>query len=127
MREIGLPGADYVAALTTTPESLRWIIDVLRPQGHVNFIDNPEIDVMPFKPKSLTISWEMMFTRSLFQTDDMIEQHRLLNEIADLVDAGKLRGTATKNLGTINAANLRAAHALVEAGRMIGKVVLEGF
>jgi zinc-binding alcohol dehydrogenase family protein len=124
MQEIGLSGADYVAALTTTPESLPWIIDVLRPQGHVNFIDNPEIDVMPFKQKSLTISWEMMFTRSLFQTDDIIEQHRLLKEVASLVDAGRIVTTLTRMDGPLTAANLAAAHRHLESGHSIGKTVL---
>ncbi len=124
MRELGLPGADYVAALTTTPESLPWIIDVLRPQGHVTFIDNPQIDLMPFKPKSLTISWEMMFTRSLFQTDDLIEQHRLLKEVASLVDAGRIVTTLTRVEGPLTAANLAAAHRHLESGRSMGKTVL---
>jgi len=126
MREIGLPSADHVAALTTTAETLPWIIDVLRPQGHVNFIDNPEIGIMPFKPKSLTVSLEMMFTRSLFQTDDMIEQHRLLKEVAALVDAGTIVTTATRNEGPLAAANLAAAHRHIESGQSIGKTVLTG-
>ena len=124
VREIGLPGTDYVAALTTTAESLPWIIDVLRPQGHVNFIDNPEIGVMPFKRKSLTISWEMMFTRSLLQTDDVIEQHRLLKEVATLADAGRIATTLTRMGGPLTAANLAAAHMHLESGRSIGKTVL---
>jgi zinc-binding alcohol dehydrogenase family protein len=124
MRELGLPNADYVAALTTTPESLPWIIDVLRPQGHVNFIDNPEITLMPFKPKSLTVSWEMMFTRSLFQTEDMIQQHRLLREVAALVDAGRIQTTLTRMVGPLTAANLAAAHGHLESGQSIGKTVL---
>jgi NADPH:quinone reductase-like Zn-dependent oxidoreductase len=68
-----------------------------------------------------------MFTRPLFNTPDMIEQHRLLNEVAGLIEAGRMRGTMTRNLGKINAANLTQAHALVESGGMIGKVVLEDF
>jgi NADPH:quinone reductase-like Zn-dependent oxidoreductase len=79
---------------------------------------------MPFKPKSLTISWEMMFTRSLFQTDDLIEQHRLLTEVAALVDAGKIVTTLTRNGGPLTAANLAAAHRHLESGRSIGKTVL---
>ena len=110
--------------LTTTAESLPWIIDVLRPQGHVNFIDNPEIGVMPFKRKSLTISWEMMFTRSLLQTDDVIEQHRLLKEVAALADAGRILTTLTRMGGPLTAANLAAAHTHLESGRSIGKTVL---
>jgi zinc-binding alcohol dehydrogenase family protein len=124
IRELGLPSADYIAALTTTTESLPWIIDVLRPQGHVNFIDNPEIGVMPFKPKSLTISWEMMFTRSLFQTDDIIEQHRLLKKVATLVDAGTVVTTLTRMGGPLTAENLAAAHGHLESGQSIGKTVL---
>jgi NADPH:quinone reductase-like Zn-dependent oxidoreductase len=68
-----------------------------------------------------------MFTRSTFQTPDMDAQHRLLNEVATMVDRGSIRTTVADNLGPINAANLRRAHAMVESGRMRGKVVLEGF
>jgi zinc-binding alcohol dehydrogenase family protein len=122
--ELGIRGADYVAAVTTTPESLPWIIDVLHPQGHVNFVDNPDISLMPFKQKSLTISWEMMFTRSLFQTSDMIEQHRLLKEVAVLVDAGRIVTTLTRTVGPLTVPNLIAAHQYLESGRSIGKTVL---
>jgi NADPH:quinone reductase-like Zn-dependent oxidoreductase len=68
-----------------------------------------------------------MFTRSTFQTADMIEQHKLLNEVAAMVDKGTIRTTVAENLGTINAANLRRAHAMIESGRTRGKIVLEGF
>ena len=77
--------------------------------------------------QSITISWEMMFTRSLFQTADMVTQHRLLNEVSALVDLGVLRSTLTRNMGHIDAENLRKAHREIESGRAIGKVVLEGF
>jgi NADPH:quinone reductase-like Zn-dependent oxidoreductase len=82
---------------------------------------------VPFKRKSLSVHWELMFTRSLCGTRDIGAQHRLLNEVADLVDAGVLRTTLTDELGSINAANLRKAHALVESGKAIGKLVLAGF
>ena len=68
-----------------------------------------------------------MFTRSMFQTDDMIEQHRLLNAVSSLIDQGVIKTTLGKHMGTINAENLRAAHALLESGKSIGKIVLEGF
>jgi NADPH:quinone reductase-like Zn-dependent oxidoreductase len=82
---------------------------------------------MPFKAKSITISWEMMFTRSLFHTRDMQAQHRLLREISQLVDSGVLRSTLTQNLGLIDAGNLQRAHKIVESGHAVGNVVLEGF
>ena len=80
---------------------------------------------MPFKRKSISIHWELMFTRSLFQTADIQAQHALLNEVSRLVDAGALRTTLGETLGKINAANLKKAHALLEAGRAKGKLVLK--
>ena len=68
-----------------------------------------------------------MFTRSLFNTADMVEQHRILNRIAELVDAGTIRTTVNEHFGSINAANLKRAHALLESGKAQGKIVLEGF
>jgi NADPH:quinone reductase-like Zn-dependent oxidoreductase len=68
-----------------------------------------------------------MFTRSLFRTGDMIEQHRLLDEIARLVEAGELRSTLGAHFGRIEAANPRRAHAVLESGKASGKIVLEGF
>lgn len=79
------------------------------------------------KPKSLSLHIEFMYARSMFQAADMIEQHRLLNRVADLIDQGYIQTTVAKNLGPITAANLRAAHAELEAGKAIGKIVLEGF
>lgn len=82
---------------------------------------------MKLKTKSISLHWELMFTRSLFQTPDMAEQGRLLTEIADLVDTGRIRTTANTNFGRINADNLRRAHALIESGKAQGKIVLAGF
>ena len=127
IRAIGVDGVDYVAAITTVPGSGGALAGAINPQGHISFIDNFAESMMPFKAKSITISWEMMFTRSLFQTADMIAQHRLLAEVSALVDAGVLRTTLTEHLGRITLDNLRKAHHLVESGRTIGKVVLEGF
>jgi NADPH:quinone reductase-like Zn-dependent oxidoreductase len=68
-----------------------------------------------------------MFTRSLFHTADIQRQHELLNRVAELVDAGRVRSTLAQHFGTINAANLRRAHAQIESGTTLGKIVLEGF
>ncbi len=127
IRAIGFVGVDYIAALTTTPGIARSLADALNPQGHLTLIDNFDESIMPFKAKSTTISWEMMFTRSLFGTPDMNAQRQLLTEVSSLVDDGVLRSTMTANLGRITAENLRHAHQVVEGGHAIGKVVLEGF
>ncbi|RUO22559.1 zinc-binding alcohol dehydrogenase family protein [Aliidiomarina iranensis] len=118
----------YVAALTGTQEHFAGILELIKPRGHVAVIDDPEtLDIKAGKQKALTFSWEFMFTRSMFETDDMQQQQVLLNRVAAMIDAGAICSTKTKHLGTINAENLRAAHAEQEAGTVIGKNVLSGF
>jgi NADPH:quinone reductase-like Zn-dependent oxidoreductase len=85
------------------------------------------LDPGALKYKSLSLHWELMFTRSMFETHDMQEQGVLLARVADLVDAGRVRTTANAVFGTINAENLIRAHALIESGKAVGKIVLEGF
>lgn len=91
-------------------------------------IDDPaQLDVVKLKRKSLSLHWEFMYTRSLFETPDMLEQHHILERVSQLVDAGTLRTTLGEHFGAINAANLRRAHAVLESGQARGKIVLEGF
>jgi zinc-binding alcohol dehydrogenase family protein len=127
LHAIGFSGVDYIGAITSTPGSAPSLARAMNPQGHITLIDNFDDSIAPFKPKSITVSWEMMFTRSLFQTADMDAQHRLLKEVSELVDAGVLHTTLTHVGGPLTAANLRRAHERIETGRAIGKTVLEGF
>jgi len=128
LERIGVPQVEHVASLTHTDQHYSQLIDVLAPQGQLAVIDDPAtLDVMPMKRKSLSLHWEFMFARPMFETPDMIRQHELLTRVAQLIDAGTIRTTLGEHFGTINAANLRRAHALIESGRARGKVVLEGF
>ncbi|WNW12017.1 zinc-binding alcohol dehydrogenase family protein [Pseudomonas sp. DTU_2021_1001937_2_SI_NGA_ILE_001] len=128
LRRIGLPEVTHVASLTNTDDHLAQLVEALRPQGKLALIDDPaELDVKQLKRKSLSLHWEFMYTRSMFQTDDMVEQHRLLARVAQLIDDGTLKTTFGEHFGTINAENLRRAHALLESGKAKGKIVLEGF
>lgn len=95
--------------------------------GQQNIKTAKHPDQMPLKRKSLSLHWERMFTRSLYETPDMIYQHHLLNRISALIDQGVLQTTVGEHFGAINAANMRRAHALVESGKVRGKIVLEGF
>ncbi|MBB3314371.1 NADPH2:quinone reductase [Rhizobium sp. BK181] len=125
---LGLGDPGFVFSTTNTDQHIKEIVEVIAPQGRFALIDDPEVlDIMPFKRKAASIHWELMFTRPLFGTPDMIEQHKLLEKVAELVDAGKIRTTLSETLGPINATNLKKAHAMIESGRTKGKLVLEGF
>ncbi|WP_179985223.1 zinc-binding alcohol dehydrogenase family protein [Alteromonas macleodii] len=118
----------HVASLNNTHQYIDTYVEVMKPKGKLALIDDPEsLDVAKLKQKSLSLHWEFMFTRSMFETDDMAEQSRLLAHIAGLIDKGKIKTTVGKHLGKINAANLIEAHKTLEEGRAIGKLVLEGF
>ncbi len=128
LQVIKIPALEYIASLTGTDDHYLKLLDVLAPQGKFGVIDDPEsLDAKPLKRKSASLHWEFMFARSLFNTPDILEQHKLLNEVANLVDAGAIRTTVAETLGTINASNLKKAHTLIESGRARGKLVLEGF
>ena len=125
---LGIGAPAFVFSTTETHRHLREIAELIAPQGRFGLIDDPDgLDITGFKRKAVSVHWELMFTRSLFETPDMAEQGRLLGEVARLVDAGRLRTTLTEVLRPINADNLRRAHAVIESGRARGKIVLEGF
>lgn len=129
LNKIGLPSVDYIFCLNSTDFHWQNMADAIVPQGKICSIvetDQP-LNMNLLKNKSVTFAWEFMFTRAMFQTSDMVEQHKLLNEVAQLIDSGTLRTTVTERLTPIHASNLRKAHAMLEAGRTVGKVVLEQF
>jgi zinc-binding alcohol dehydrogenase family protein len=122
-------GVNYVLALTKTEDHFDEIIAAMAPQSAMALIENVArpVDINKLKPKCISLHWEFMFARARFETADMGEQGRLLNEVARLVDAGQIRSTMRQNLGAINAANLKRAHALIESSTTVGKIVLAGF
>ncbi|HEY7986617.1 MAG TPA: zinc-binding alcohol dehydrogenase family protein [Methylophilaceae bacterium] len=128
LKRIAIPQPNYIVSLTQTDQHFAHIVEAIAPQGKFGLIDDPKtLDVTQFKRKSVSVHWESMFTRSMFNTPDMLDQHDLLTEMAALVDAGLLRTTLGEHFGTINATNLKRAHALLESGKSRGKIVLEGF
>lgn len=128
LARIGITSVTHVASLTNTEQHFNALIDALAPQGKLALIDDPEtLDVVPLKAKSLSLHWEFMFTRSMFETDDMIAQHQLLTRVAALIDSHTIKTTLGEHYGAITAANLQKAHRQLETGRAVGKIVLEGF
>ena len=125
---LGLGAPGFVFSTTQTHQHFADIVELIAPQGRFGLIDDPgELSIKPLKRKSVSLHWEFMFTRSLFGTPDIAQQGKLLNELAALVDAGRIRSTLTEVAGTINAATLRTVHAQIERGTTRGKIVLEGF
>ncbi|MFW2440581.1 MAG: zinc-binding alcohol dehydrogenase family protein, partial [Arenicellales bacterium] len=126
---LGISQVTHIASLNGTGSYFETYTELLAPFGKIAMIDDPgePLDVMQLKLKSQSLHIEFMFARSMFNATDMDEQSRLLNRVADLVDQGYIKTTSGKNLGTINADNLKTAHEELESGKTIGKIVLEGF
>jgi NADPH2:quinone reductase len=125
---LGLPPVALVASLTNTDTHFEALADLIAPQGHLALIDDPAtLAVSLLKRKSVALHWEFMYTRSLFQTADMIAQHNLLNDVSALVDDGVIKTTLGDDYGTINATNLKRAHTMLESGKARGKIVLTGW
>jgi len=127
---LGAAPLRYVTSLTHTPQHFNDLIAALEPQGRLALIDDfaPDaVNVMALKGKSISLHWEMMFTRTMHQTADIAEQGRLLTEVARRIDEGALRSTLGELIGPIDAAHLRRAHQMIESQRTRGKLVLQGF
>jgi NADPH:quinone reductase len=125
---LGIGAPAFVFSTTQTDKHVADIAELIAPQGRFGLIDDPSnFDIMQFKRKAVSIHHELMFTRAIFGTPDMAEQGRILDEVSRAVDAGEIRTTATTHFGAINAVNLKKAHAQLESGTTIGKIVLEGF
>ncbi|MGN7918929.1 zinc-binding alcohol dehydrogenase family protein [Lysobacter sp. 22409] len=130
LQALGIEQVDAALNLADTDRYWEVLGELLAPQGHVGLIVEPSGALKigdPYKAKCIGIHWEMMFARPRFRTADMIEQGRLLDRVAELIDAGELKGTHTQTLGKIDAQTLREAHRRLESGTTIGKVVLAGW
>jgi NADPH2:quinone reductase len=129
LEALGKKTVDYIACFNDLDQHWPAIGDLIAPQGAIVAIvgNQKPLPMEAVRAKSATLCWELMFTRARFQTPDMIEQHRLLTQVADWLDAGKLRCTLRETLSPINGANLKKAHDKLESGTMIGKLVLKGW
>lgn len=128
IKALGIGDPGFVFSTTHSGQHLEDIVQSMAPQGRFGLIDDPEeLEIGKLKQKAISLHWEFMFARSLFGTPDIDQQSKLLNEIASLVDAGRIRSTATQTAGKIDAATLKAVHAKIESNTARGKIVLEGF
>lgn len=128
IKNLGIEAPKYVFSTNASADYIEQIATLIAPQGKFGLIDDPEsLNIIPLKAKSTSIHWELMFTRSMFNTADISKQHEILKNLAQLVDEKKVRSTLDQSLGQISALNLTKAHQLIESGQARGKVVLTGF
>lgn len=129
LKQLGLEGVDYILCLNRTDMHWDNMAQAIKPQGKICSIyeTDEKLNLFPLFNKSVTFVWELMFTRAMFETADMIKQHEILNQISHLIDTNALQTTVNEILSPINAENVRKAHAMLEEGRTIGKIVIEGF
>ncbi len=128
LHDVGCESVTWQAALTHTAQHWESMVEIAQPQGAIAVIDDPgPLDVAAMKRKSLALHWEFMFTRSLFATEDMAEQGRILGKVADLAANGTVVSPVTQTLSPISAAHLLDAHRQSEAGTTIGKIAVTGW
>ncbi len=127
VREAGFEHVDFILDFVDTNAYWDTMVELIKPQGHIASITGSAEPVVlnKLKSKSVSFSWELMYTRSMYQTEDMIEQHNILNIVADLLDDGILKTTLNTTLNGLTAENLKKAHELLESGKTIGKIAIK--
>ncbi|MBF4485475.1 zinc-binding alcohol dehydrogenase family protein [Flavobacterium sp. CSZ] len=127
VREAGFEYADFILDFVDTNAYWDTMVELIKPQGHIASITgtNDPVVLNKLKTKSASFSWEFMYTRSMFETEDIQEQHNILNKIADLLDDGILKTTLNETLIGLTPENFKKAHELLESGRTIGKIAIK--
>lgn len=126
VRNAGFEQVDFIVDFVDVNQYWSAMVELIKPQGNIGSISDPaeSVNLRQLKGKSVSFHWELMFTRSMFQTEDMSEQHHILNTVADLFDAGTLNSTLNHTLSGFTAEHLKNAHQLLESGKAVGKTVL---
>jgi NADPH2:quinone reductase len=127
VREAGFEYVDFILDFVDTNAYWDIMVELIKPQGHIASItgSSDPVALNKLKSKSVSFSWELMYTRSMYQTEDMVEQHNILNIVADLLDDGILKTTLNTTLNGLTAENVKKAHELLESGRTIGKIAIK--
>lgn len=124
LARIGVKNVQVIYSTTNSEENAKTAARILSPFGHFILIDDPKsLDIMPMKSKAISIHWEFMFAKSMHKHNE-ISQQKILSEIAEMVDAGKLKSTAHTILSGLNENHLKQGHTLLESGKAIGKIVI---
>jgi zinc-binding alcohol dehydrogenase family protein len=127
VRKLGFQTVDYIFNVADTRGHWDSMGELITPQGKICSIVEFDgtLDFSVLKSKSATFVWEFMFTRSMYTTKDIQEQHNILKQMALLIDEGKIKTTLTHTIEGFNTESIKEAHALVESGKTIGKVAID--
>ncbi|AVF35944.1 zinc-binding alcohol dehydrogenase family protein [Rahnella sikkimica] len=117
---------DFILCLNDTDGHWDAITDLIAPMGHIcTIVENEHpLDMNKLKLKSAALHWELMYTRSMFNTPDIAQQGEILKQVAARVDEGKVTTTLSETLHGLTVESIEAAHAKVLDGHMQGKVVV---
>ncbi len=127
VHKAGFKEVDFIVDFVDTNSYWDTMAELIKPQGHIASITGSAEPIIlnKLKSKSASFSWELMYTRSMFQTEDMIEQHHILNKVAKLLDNGILKSTHKKTLKGFSVENIKEAHRLLETNKTIGKITIQ--
>lgn len=127
VQQAGFNEVDFIVDFVDVNQYWDAMVTLIKPQGHIGSISDPveNVNLRQLKGKSVSFHWELMFTRSMFQTEDMIRQHQILNEATALFENGTITSTINEHLTGFSTENLKQAHGLLESGKTIGKIVIE--
>ncbi|MDE1462220.1 zinc-binding alcohol dehydrogenase family protein [Spartinivicinus poritis] len=126
VRALGIEHVDYIFNTADTYGHWDAMVELIKPQGAiVGIVESSQpVDLSQLQFKSVAFHWEVMFTRSLYKTEDMIQQHHILEQIKSLADQGTIRSTLTETLTGLDAETLKIAHQKSESGKMMGKLAV---
>ncbi|MGO4771839.1 zinc-binding alcohol dehydrogenase family protein [Flavobacterium sp. W22_SRS_FK3] len=127
VQNIGFKQVDFIVDFVDVNQYWNTFVELIKPQGHIGSISDPveSVNLRQLKGKSVSFHWELMFTRSMFQTEDIKEQHNILNKVADLLDNGTLKTTLKETFNGLSADNFKSAHRMLESGKTIGKIAIK--
>ncbi|MNU85740.1 Zinc-type alcohol dehydrogenase-like protein [compost metagenome] len=127
VRNAGFHYVDFIVDFVDTNSYWDSMAELIKPQGHIASItgSSEPVALNKLKTKSASFSWELMYTRSSFQTDDMVEQHHILNRVADLLDQGILKSTLKETITGLSPDSFKQAHTMLESGKTIGKIAIK--
>ena len=127
IHDLGINTVDYILGLSDNDPHWQEIVTLIKPFGIFATITNlRDSQIMDLKQKSVDFAWEWMFTKAKFKLDSMSTQGAYLEKLANGLDSGMIDSTVTKVFHGFNLENIKKATQLVEAGHMMGKVVVIG-